>query len=165
MLPDTLPAPGHGVFSQTGTFSKGGGLFSGTSFLAGTFNTVPGRCVVVGLGAVLGLNLLGAALFLFSAVLSFLILRLVSGSGGLNWLAGIGPILPSTSRKVFIFLIIVQWEQSLVFHGVHLINWGCPISPEYMYPLHGCDLYFYIYHFYWEFASKVTMQKVAFWLE
>ena len=36
---------------------------------------------------------------------------------------GIGPIFPSTSKKVFIFLIIVGWGQSLVFHGVHLITW------------------------------------------
>ena len=84
--------------------------------LAGAFDTVAGRHAAVGLGAALGLNLLGASLFLFST--SFLTLQLVSGSGGLNWLAGI----PSTSRKVFIFLIIVGWEQSLVFHAVHFIN-------------------------------------------
>ena len=33
-----------------------------------------------------------------------------------------GPIFPSTSRKVFIFLMIVGWGQSLVFHGVHFIS-------------------------------------------
>ena len=82
-LPDTLPVPGHGVLSQTRTFSKGGGLLSGTSVLglAGPSDTVAGGCMAVGLGAVLGLNLLGAALFLFSAMLSFLMLGLVSGSG------------------------------------------------------------------------------------
>ena len=84
-------------------------------------DTVAGSCVAVGLGAVLGLNLLGTALFLFS--MSFLTLGLVSGSQGLNSLAGIGPICPSPSSKIFIFLIILGWGQSLVFHGVHLINW------------------------------------------
>ena len=91
--------------------------------MAGTFAIVAGVCTVVGLGAVLVLNLLGTAPFLFSAALSFLMLGLVSGSGGLNWLAGIGTIFPFTSKKVFIFLIIVGWGQSLVFHGVHLISW------------------------------------------
>ena len=77
-----------------------------------------GEHVVVGLGAT-GLNLLDVALFLFSTALSFLMLGFVFGSGGLNWLAaagvgagaeaGTGPILPSTSRKDFIFLIIVGW--------------------------------------------------------
>ena len=92
---------------------QSGGLFSETSFWAGAFDTVAGRHVVVGLGAMLGLNLLGAALFLFSAVLSFLMLGLVSGSGNLHWLPGIGPIFPFTSRKVIIFLIIVGWGRAL----------------------------------------------------
>ena len=65
-----------------------------------------GRHVVVAVG-VAGINLFfGVTLFLFSAVSLFLTLGLVSGSGGINWLAGagiIGPILFSTSRKVFIF--------------------------------------------------------------
>ena len=75
-----------------------------------------------------GLNFfLGVALILFSVVSLFLILGLVSGSGGLNWLTGagiIGPILFSTSRKVFIFLTMVgvqaefQWSKV-----VHLISW------------------------------------------
>ena len=112
-FPHTLPAPGHGVFSQTGTYSKGGGLYSGTSFLAGAFDTIAGGCAAVGLGAALGLNLLDTALVLFSVALSFLMLGLVSGSGGLNWLAGIRPIFSSTSRKVFIFLIIVGWGAAL----------------------------------------------------
>ena len=100
---------------QTGT-----GQLSGTSFLG---LGGASRCAVVGLGAT-GLNLLGTALFLFSTMLSFLMLGLALGSGGLNWLAGAGvrPILPSTSRKVFIFLMIVGWGQSLVLHGVHLIT-------------------------------------------
>ena len=70
------------MLSQTGTFSKDGGLFSGPSFLAGTFAIVASGYVVVALEAALHLNFLGAALFLFSVVLSFLMLGLVSGSGG-----------------------------------------------------------------------------------
>ena len=35
---------------------------------------------------------------------------------------GIGPIFPSTFRNVFIFLTIVGQGQSLMLHGVHLIN-------------------------------------------
>ena len=105
---------------QTGT--EGRGWLSGTSFLGLGGVCGKGGCAVVGLGAV-GLNLLCSALFLFSMALSFLMLGLVSGSGGLNWLVGIGPIFPSTSKKVFIFLIIVGWRQSLAFHGVHLITW------------------------------------------
>ena len=31
-------------------------------------------------------------------------------------------MFPSTSRKVFIFLIIVGWGQSLVLHGVHFVS-------------------------------------------
>ena len=77
---------------------------------------------------VAGLNLfLGVALFFFSAMSFFLMLGLVSGSGGLNWLAGagiIGPILFSTSKKVLIFLIIVGCRQSPMPQGLHLINWA-----------------------------------------
>ena len=73
--------PGHGVLSQTGT--EGMGQLSGTSFLGLGGASGKGRCMVVGLG-VAGLNLLGVALFLFSAALSFQMLGLVSGSGGLN---------------------------------------------------------------------------------
>ena len=65
-----------------------------------------GGHVVVGLGVAV-LNLLGVALFLFSMALSFLMLGVVSGSGSLNLLTGIRPIFPSTSKKVFIFLMIV----------------------------------------------------------
>ena len=68
---------------------------------------------------------LGKALFLFSVVSPFLILGLVSGSGGLNWLTGagiIGPFLFCTSRKVFIFLKMVGCGQSFVVHGMHLIS-------------------------------------------
>ena len=76
--------------------------------------TGKGWHTVVGLG-VAGLNfLLGVALFLFSATSLFLTFGLVSGSGGLNWLlgtgTGIGPILPSTSRNVFIYFMIVGWR-------------------------------------------------------
>ena len=84
-FPDILPAPGHGVLSQTGAFSKGGGLFSGASVwgltLTGALETVTGGHVAVslGFGAVLGLNLLvGTALFLFCVALSFLTLALLS---------------------------------------------------------------------------------------
>ena len=66
------------------------------------------------------------ALFLFSVESPFLTLGLVSGSGGLNWLTSagiIGPILFSTSRKVFIFLTMVGCRQSLVVQGMHLISW------------------------------------------
>ena len=61
--------------------------------------------------------------FLYSV--AFLTLGFVSGWGGLYWLLvgwGIRPIFPSTSRNVFIFLIIVGWGQILVFHGVHFIR-------------------------------------------
>ena len=85
-----------------------------------------GGHIMVALG-VAGLNFfLGVALFLFSVVSPFLILGLVSGSGDLNWLTGaaiLGPILFSTSRKVFIFLTMVGCRQSFVVHGVHLISW------------------------------------------
>ena len=56
----------------------------------------------------------------------FLILGLVSGSGGLNWLTSaeiIGPILFSTSKKAFIFLTMLGYRQSLVVQGMHLISW------------------------------------------
>ena len=73
-----MPAPGHGVLSHAGTEGKGALLlgFGGASGKGGH--------AVVGLG-VAGLNFfLGMALFLFSITVSFLILGLVSGSGGLN---------------------------------------------------------------------------------
>ena len=67
------------------------------------------------------------ALFLFSVPSFFLTLGLVSGGGGLNWLlgagTGIGLILPSTSRKVFIFFMIVGYRWSLMLQGVYLIRW------------------------------------------
>ena len=85
-----------------------------------------GGCVTVILG-VAGLNFfLGVTLFLFSVMSLFLTLGLVSGSGGLNWLTGagiIGPILFSTSRKVFISLTIVECGQTFMLQGVHLISW------------------------------------------
>ena len=97
-----MPVPGHGVLSLTGTEGRGASFlaFGGTSDIGGH--------AAVGLG-VAGLIFLGVALFLFSVALSFLMLGLLFGSAGLNWLtgAGIGPILPSTSKKVLIFLIIV----------------------------------------------------------
>ena len=76
---------------------------------------------------VAGLNLfLGVALFLFSVESIFLMSGFVSGIGGLNWLTGAGitgPILFSTSKKVFIFLIKLGCGQSLVVQGMHLISW------------------------------------------
>ena len=55
----------------------------GASFLGFSGSSGKGGHAAVGLG-VTGLNLLGVALFLFSVALSFLMLGLVSGSGGLN---------------------------------------------------------------------------------
>ena len=68
---------------QTGTETEGGVQLSGTSILGLGGASGKGGHAVVGLGAA-GLNLLGAALFLFSMALSFLMLGLVSGGGGLN---------------------------------------------------------------------------------
>ena len=76
-LPDILPVPGHGVLSQTGIKGRG------ASFLHFGGASGKGRSVAVGLG-VAGLNFLGVAPFLFSAVWFFLMLGLASGSGGLN---------------------------------------------------------------------------------
>ena len=113
-------------FCKLGLFLQGGGLFSEAS---GTLKTVAGGYVTVslGLGAALGLNLfVGTALFLFSTVLSFLTLGFVSMVERVcigYWQAEVmGPIFLSTSRKVFIFLIIVGWGQSPVLHGVYFIS-------------------------------------------
>ena len=97
-----MPVPGQGVLPWTGIEGRG------ASFLGFGGASVKGRCAAVVL-EVAGLSFLGVAVFLFSVALSFLMLGLVFGSGGLNWQmgAGIMPILPSTSKKVFIFLIIV----------------------------------------------------------
>ena len=92
-----------------------------------------GGCTIalleLGFAAILTLNLLvGATLFPFSVtLLSFLALGLVSGCEGLNWLHGdwgFRPNFPSNSKNVLNFLMIVGWGQSLVLHGVHLINWN-----------------------------------------
>ena len=81
-LPDTFPAPGHGVLSWTGTFSKGGGLFSGTSVLgctlAGAFDTVAGRWMAIGLKAALGLSLVFHVEYTLPRGLSYLIWKCVS---------------------------------------------------------------------------------------
>ena len=105
MFPKIVPALGHGVSSLTGTKGKGS-LFLGFGGASGK-----GVHTAVGLG-VAGLNFfLSVALFLFSVTSFFLTFGLVSGSGGLNYLLGVGtgtgPILPSTSRKVFIFFMTV----------------------------------------------------------
>ena len=111
---------GHGVSSLTVTGADDALLvgFGGACAKGGHF--------AVALG-VAGLNFfLGVALFLFSVESPFLILGLDYGSGGLNWLTSagiIGPILFSTSRKVFIFLTVVGYGQSFIIQGVHLISW------------------------------------------
>ena len=115
---DILPVLGHGVSSLGGADDALLLGFGGASSKGG--------CIAVIFG-VAGLNFfLGVALFLFFAMSFFLTLGLVSGSEGLNWLAGAGiicPILFSSSKKVLIFLIIVGCRQSLILQGVHLINW------------------------------------------
>ena len=83
--------------------------------------------VAVTLGAT-GLNFLfGVIVFLFSTLSVLQIFGLVSGSGGLNWLFGMdvgmdGPILFSTSKKVFIFLMMLGCGCMLFVHGTHLVN-------------------------------------------
>ena len=146
--------PDHGVLSHAGTNGRG------ASFLG--FGVASGKigCPVVGLG-VTGLNFWGVAVFLFSVTLSFLMLGLVSGSGGLNWLlgVGIGPILPSTSRKVFIFLMIVGCRWSLVLQDVHLIN--CVVlSLLKMCPLHRGNLHFYVHYLYKSLHLKKPCKKL-----
>ena len=75
---------------------------------------------------VASLNLLfGVTLFLFLVASPFLTLGFVSGSGSLYWLAGAGiidPILFSTSRKVFIFLIMFGCGWRLGVHSMHLTS-------------------------------------------
>ena len=104
---------GHGVSSLTVTGGDDALLlgFGGACSKGGHIVTTLG---------VAGLNFfLDVPLFLFSVMSLFLKLGLVSGSGGLNWLTGariIGPILFSTSRKVFIFLMMggmgrVSWSK------------------------------------------------------
>ena len=93
---------------------------------------------MVALG-VAGLNLFLDEALLFSVESPFLMLGLVSGSGGLNWLTGagiIGPILFSTSKKVFIFFYDVRVQ--VVFSGPgHAPNQlGCSISSEDVCALH-----------------------------
>ena len=64
---------------------------------------------------------------------------------------GMGPIFSSTSRKVFIFLIIVGWEQSLVLHVVHFISCIVISLLKICIP--------------WEPTSEVPVQEIAFWLK
>ena len=83
-----------------------------------------GKCIAVAFG-VAGLNLLLGVIVLFLVALPFLTLGLVSGSGRLYWLASAGiicPILFSTSRKVFIFLIMFGCGWRLGVHGTHLTS-------------------------------------------
>ena len=136
----------------------------GASFLGFGGASGKGRCTMVGLG-VAGLNFLGVAHFLFSVALPFLMVGLVFGSEGLNWLmgAGIGPILLSTSKMVFIFLIIMGWTESCA-PGCTFDQLCCLVPSKYMCTLHRCDFHFYIYHLYQEFAPEETVQEFAFWL-
>ena len=111
---------GHGVSSLTVTGADDALLvgFGGACSKGGH--------IAVAMG-VAGLNFfLCVALFLFSVESPFLTLGLVSGSGCLNWLTSagiIGPILFSTSRKVFIFLTMVGCGQSFMAQGMHLNSW------------------------------------------
>ena len=145
---------------QTGTGTEVRGQLSGTSLLGLGGASGKGRCMAVGLQAT-GLNLLGAALFLFSVTLFFLMLGLVSGSGGLNWLAEAGPILPSTSKKGFHFRNDCGVRVKSCAPWCTLDCLYCLVSSKYMSSLHGRDFHFHIHHFYWEFASKETMQEVS----
>ena len=85
-----------------------------------------GGHVMVALG-VAGVNLFFAVTcFLFSEASLFLTLGLVPGTGSLNCLASagiIGPILFSTSRKVFIFLTMFGCGWRLGVHGTYLTSW------------------------------------------
>ena len=95
-------------------------------------------------------------------------LGLVSGSGGLNWLAGagiIGPILFSTSRNVFIFLTMFGCRQSFVVHRYAPNQLGHLVPPENVCSLHRHDFDLHVHYFYWKFTSKIPMQEIALWLE
>ena len=158
-----------GLFLRVGTYSLKFCLGFGID--CAVVETVAGGCAAVslGLGAALGLNLfVGAALFLFSTALSFLTLGFVSGWGGLYCLLAswdIGPIFPSTSRKVFIFLIIVGWEAESCAPWGTFYQLHSSISSKDMCPLHGSDFNLHIYHLYWETTSEVPVQEIAFWLK
>ena len=147
------------------TATEGGGmLFLGFGGASGK-----GGYTVVGLG-VAGLNFfLGVVLFLFSVPSFFLTLGLVSGSGGLNWLlgagTGIGPILPSTSRKGLHFLYDSGMQTKPCAPGCTFYQLGHPVPSKNVCPLHGCNFPFHIHHLYWEFAPEEAMQEVALWLE
>ena len=121
-LPDILPALGHGVSSLTIA-----GVDAAAASLVGFGGACSkGGCVAGALGVAGPNHFFGVTLFLFSVASLFLTLGLVSGSGDLNWLASagiIGPILFSTSRKVFIFLTMFGCRQSFVVHGMHPISW------------------------------------------
>ena len=130
-FPDILPVLGHGVSSLTGTDDALLLDFAGASNKGGHIMVILG---------VAGLNLfLGVALFLFSVMSFFLTLGLVSGNGCLNWLAGAGiisPILFSTSRKVFIFLIIVGCGVESHAPGCALNQLGHSVPSKNEHPLH-----------------------------
>ena len=97
-----------------------------------------GGCTMVALG-VAALNLFLGVALLFSVESPFLMLGLVSGKGGLNWADqcwDYGPILFSTSKKVFIFLIMLGCRQSLVVQGTTPNQLGHSISLEDVCTLH-----------------------------
>ena len=123
---------------------------------------------MVALG-VAGLNLFfGVTLFLFSEASPLLTLGLVSGSGSLNWLASagiIGPILFSTSRKVFIFLTMFGCRAEICCPWYTPNQLGHLVPPENVCSLHRCDFDLYVHYFYWKLTSKIPMQEIALWLE
>ena len=49
--------------------------------------------------------------------------------------------------------------------GVAQYDLGGPDSPEHVDPSHCFDFDFNIHHFYWQKATEVPMQEVAFWFE
>ena len=127
--------PGHGVSSLTVSVSSAPLVgFGAVCRKKGHAVVALGVATVCDKGGhttvalwVAGLNLFfGEDLLLVYVESPFLMLGLVSGSGGLNWLTSagiIGPILFSTSKKVFIFLMMLGCGQSLVVQGMHLISW------------------------------------------
>ena len=106
--------------------------FGGASSMRGNVAVILG---------VAGLNFfLDVALFLFSVMSLFLTLGLVSGSGGLNWLAGtgigIGTILFSTSREVFHLLDDSRMQVESHAPGFVLNQLGHSVPPNKVHPLH-----------------------------
>ena len=136
-FPDIFPNLGHGVLVQNGMFSRGGGC--SLKYLLVKVFDLPNQlglwkllwvAVLLDSGFSMTFTLyffIGVSFFLFSvALVSFLISGLVTGWVGLDWSDwgwSFGPNFPSSSRYVFIFLIMVGWGQSLVLQGLHLMIW------------------------------------------